>query len=735
MKHTFGGLTMNGCCKMNDDYGSGGDEMTDTWTIFGDPALQVMTDVPVAMTISHENQIFLGTSTFAVNCDAEGALIGLSMNNEFLASGFVSGGVANLSFPAMQTPDTMHLVVTAFNRLPYETDLAVIPNNGPYLIYNNTMVHDVTFNNNGLADYGEAVTLDLALNNIGVLPAQNVEVVLTSEDPFITLTDGLETYTEVPAGDTTAVENGFGFTLSTSIPDMHVIPFHYTATAGADSWAGSFSITAHAGNLKLISYIISDTEGNNNGKADPGETFDVNVSINNNGSASTSNVWGQLSINDPWLTLQSISAQAYGDLESGVTELRTYTFTADPNAPNGHIVPCAFLMTADLGLNTPTSFNIVIGQIPVAVIDLDMNLNSGPLVHASLMANNVFAEYKNVMPADISGYQTLFVCLGTNDKKHVLTSAEGQKLADFLAAGGKLYMEGGDTWYYDPKTAVHTMFKTNGVMDGGNDLSTLNGQTSTFTESLSFAFTGDNEFIDHIAPLSPAFTIFKNAMPLYISAVAYDQGTYKSIASAFEFGGLENAEFPSTRNEYMRRIIEFFGVLSTQLAANFIGSPASICEGGTVTFSNFTTGGATSYAWSFPGGVPETSTDPEPTVTYANPGLYDVTLIVTNGQYADTLVKPSYVWVEYCTGLGENSKAEISVSPNPAVSTINVGFGKLSGNATIKISDARGMVIVNRQIDLSAPFVYDVTSMPSGIYSLEVISQDFRKVTKFAVSH
>ncbi|HLG02453.1 MAG TPA: C25 family cysteine peptidase, partial [Bacteroidia bacterium] len=36
IRRTFGGIAMNGCMKMNDSYGSAGDEMTDTWTIFGD---------------------------------------------------------------------------------------------------------------------------------------------------------------------------------------------------------------------------------------------------------------------------------------------------------------------------------------------------------------------------------------------------------------------------------------------------------------------------------------------------------------------------------------------------------------------------------------------------------------------------------------------------------------------------------------------------------------------------
>ena len=36
------------------------------------------------------------------------------------------------------------------------------------------------------------------------------------------------------------------------------------------------------------------------------------------------------------------------------------------------------------------------------------------------------------------------------------------------------------------------------------------------------------------------------------------------------------------------------------------------------------------YSWSFPGGTPSSSTDRDPVVDYANPGVYNATLTVTN---------------------------------------------------------------------------------------------------------
>ena len=56
-----------------------------------------------------------------------------------------------------------------------------------------------------------------------------------------------------------------------------------------------------------------------------------------------------------------------------------------------------------------------------------------------------------------------------------------------------------------------------------------------------------------------------------------------------------------------------------------------------VQFSDLSTGMITSWEWSFPGGDPASSDQPNPTVTYNTPGLYDVSLTVSNAQNSDQL--------------------------------------------------------------------------------------------------
>ena len=62
IKRTFGGISFNGCMHMNDEYGSTGEAMTDTWNCFGDPSLKLRTNTPQPIAAQHEATLFIGDS-------------------------------------------------------------------------------------------------------------------------------------------------------------------------------------------------------------------------------------------------------------------------------------------------------------------------------------------------------------------------------------------------------------------------------------------------------------------------------------------------------------------------------------------------------------------------------------------------------------------------------------------------------------------------------------------------
>jgi len=112
--------------------------------------------------------------------------------------------------------------------------------------------------------------------------------------------------------------------------------------------------------------------------------------------------------------------------------------------------------------------------------------------------------------------------------------------------------------------------------------------------------------------------------------------------------------------------------ITTPPSANFTAGPLTGCPGMTVVYDNTSSDNATTFAWSFPGGTPDTSSLENPAVVYNTSGQYDVTLIASNSAGADTVVFVNYIQV------GSAPVAGFSSTSNGAV----VSFTNSSTNAT-----------------------------------------------------
>ncbi len=78
--------------------------------------------------------------------------------------------------------------------------------------------------------------------------------------------------------------------------------------------------------------------------------------------------------------------------------------------------------------------------------------------------------------------------------------------------------------------------------------------------------------------------------------------------------------------------------------ADFGASKKLVCQNGTVSFYDLSWNApVSSWNWSFPGGVPSTSTDSAPIVTYPNAGTYSATLVVSNATGTDSVTQTNIV--------------------------------------------------------------------------------------------
>ncbi|MCF6341482.1 MAG: C25 family cysteine peptidase [Bacteroidales bacterium] len=560
IKRTFGGIAMNGCMNMNDVYGSDGDVMTDTWTIFGDPSLAIRTAVPDDMTVTHPVALQLGDTSMTISCDAEGALAALTMEGEILGTATVEGGSATITFDPLDGLGFADFVVTAFNYRPYITSIEIIPPDGPYVVYAAHEINDAAGNNNGQLDYNESILLTVGLVNVGNEDAMNVDATLFVESEYVQFNDTTEFYGTIVSKDTVSVTDAFAFDVAGSVPDGQEIKFNVSAQdgEGRSIWESSFYLTAHAPKLNFLSFSIDDSEGNGNGKMDPGETVNLLVDIVNNGSSAAFNVMGNLLAESDYVTVNS-SAQNYGNLDAADTAQAVYSVSCEADTPDGHLAPFSLNLLADFNITGEGSFQTTVGQKPVLLLKLAESSPSANEMQLCLATLQVGCDEVSAIPEDLNTYRSVFVLLGVYPDNRQLSDVDGELLKAFLQNGGRVYMEGGDTWAYDAQTAVHPLFFIEGVSDGNDDLSVIEGQAGTLAEAFSFPYDGNNNYIDQIAAQAGADLIFMNDAPAYGVGVSYENQTYKTIGTSFEFGGLTDQQ-GGTKDELMAAYLRFFGI-------------------------------------------------------------------------------------------------------------------------------------------------------------------------------
>jgi len=543
----------------------GNDAKKTTYNLFhhhGDAFLNVYTEVPEELTVIHNSVILENSSTFTVFAD-EGALIGLTVDGGIIATAEATFDPVDITIPPQSIGKQVIVTTTKQNFFRYSQMVEVISSNLAYVARKSIELNDE--NGNGQIDYGEDISMDVALENIGTLPALNVIATLSTENPFVSLTDNTEVFGDILAGGAMSVMEAFSFSVDQLIPDLEKIYFNIEASDGTDTWPIQCTFIAHAPVLEFLDFTIHDPSGNYNGRIDPGETVEIDITLVNNGSSDAYMVSGNLLADVTGLVVNP-GILDYGTLESGVSVGKSFTVDADASVEEGTPVNFTVDIIGAAGISGQGSFMTVIGKYPALVLDLDPQNYSGPQIFNTFSNMDIFAEYSTTFPEDLDLYKNVFVCLGIKFFNYELSPIEGQLLKDYLLGGGNLYMEGRVTWADDLQTPVHSMFSIDVRDVSMFFISDIIGHHGSFAEGMQFGYDGFNAMNNYsIDPLSSAFGLFTTDDPSAGCMVAYDEGSYRTVGSTIEFGNLEDGSPPSTKAKLMARILDWFDGVTTEI--------------------------------------------------------------------------------------------------------------------------------------------------------------------------
>jgi len=346
----------------------------------GDAFNTIYSEVPVNLTVIHDAILLDGVSTFTVTANQD-ALIGLTVDGEIIGVGEGTGSPVPIDIIPQVPGSDMIVTVTKPNYYRYSQAVPIITAAGPYVIFDSCAINDNSGNNNGMADLGESVSLGMCLKNVGSDTAFGVTAVISSTDPYVTITDNYEYFGQIMDDNGSAyVSDAYSFNIASNIPDGHDIIFQVVASDSDDStWTSNFSIAACAPQIEFSSVIINDSSGNDNGVLDPGESATIIVTLANPGSGQGDGITAVLSESDPYLSVVD-NYGSYGDISAnggtGDNSADRYVAFAQGSCPAGHNVTFNLTVTGDRGYTADVSFDIVVGGRSVIYYD-DFSSNLG----------------------------------------------------------------------------------------------------------------------------------------------------------------------------------------------------------------------------------------------------------------------------------------------------------------------------------------------------------------------
>lgn len=366
VKRSFGGVTINGCMHMNDNYGASGSAMTDTWTIFGDPSLILRTKQPEKMVVAHTEVIISGMASFSVECDVDSAYAVLSNSDSIIGAAYVVKGKVDFDISTLTTEFTATLTLTAYNKVTYQTTLDVVVAEGPYIVVNNIQFNDQTRIANGQLEYNEEVTLDFELENVGLSDAFDLTATLVQYTHYVTMHSNCENQTigTIASGEVLNTSDKFTISISDSVFNQMNLRFELVITSGAsnESWTRELNFKVNSPDISIAPLSFIEEEGDNNNRVDAGEKVQLSFNLTNFGNADAHTVDFKVETESPYFVI-SQRENSISNLDIDSTYQITVQVDVNASTPVGITIPV--FITVNSGLTVVDTQFITVGAMPI----------------------------------------------------------------------------------------------------------------------------------------------------------------------------------------------------------------------------------------------------------------------------------------------------------------------------------------------------------------------------------
>ncbi len=228
------------------------DKVRSTMNLFGyigETYLNLYTEKPRDIQITAGLYHLEGQQEYTVTAE-NGTTVCLSHNDEILGVVFSEGQPLTFSIPAFAEGD--HFLVTAIkqNCFRFHQEVTVISNTGSFVIIDNNGIqvendlHSLTF--------GEDNAISVTLHNYGHDAAENLDVALSCESPYVEILQGTIHCQHIDPQQNLALSNAFLIHVSADAPDQADVPLVLTLDVGDYHWEDVFHLRVSAPKLWVM---------------------------------------------------------------------------------------------------------------------------------------------------------------------------------------------------------------------------------------------------------------------------------------------------------------------------------------------------------------------------------------------------------------------------------------------------------------------------------------------------
>jgi len=343
-----------------------------TYTLLGDPTLQVWTHDPQPMTAEFADELPVGANNLEVTVtDNDGAPVTGAYVHVFLDTLTRFGGFTDNQGRLALITDPLSegeylLTVTAPDMVPILESFQVSPATSYAALTDVSLDDDgeggSEGNNDGNLNPGETVELTLTIANRGEDALEAFTASLETESDLVELVDAEADYGALNPGD--AEENGspFVFRLLPEAPDGARIGFTLSIPNEVGEWTSVFELPVKGYRFAVSAWSFTD------GNLEPGTERELVVTIENRGELDARQLTALLGCDDSKIQLRRPES-LFDQIAIGEqTDNHLYPFLvyASRDAYLGKEVTFTLNLTDDAGCSAAADFQTTLGEPSVA---------------------------------------------------------------------------------------------------------------------------------------------------------------------------------------------------------------------------------------------------------------------------------------------------------------------------------------------------------------------------------